>query len=873
MGQCPVLGRMMKYFYWLLAVTTTLSFGIADAKNSRQVQLESNNTYTRIILPLRRNTSFQVSEEIRHNSIQVELDSYYAIATNELNNEFQDRRVKSISLEKGETGNAKFTIKTNSLDTKHFVYFRPNPPSLVVDIWHAYKNAQKSKVKVQRKVAAKPKEKKQNNSKVDFVVKPLNFKNSIFYEFPSELPEFVYDGANFSTEKEPDPGAGWKWRKADRKKPGGTNFSLAAKLYERRQFALAIKAVEFARRDYPTSPYHLEMTYLEALAYRELAKVTKNESFFNLATEKLKELVLKQNKEGEYPPFSMKIRMFFAAEAFQQHRWLDAISEFEYVTSFGGREISTDDQEYAAILTAMAKSYLELRQFRRAERLLRNIDQKYAHTDLGHEALYRLGASLSYEKAYKKAIQAYHKALNKYPKLDKKFPDTYYRLAINYYQLGMYEKSKSAFEEFVKRHPSNTLAGLALVRLGEIAEAKSGNLNLARKYYVKAMERFPYTTSSKLAQTRLARLDIHREQDLDFTRSQLTKIVKDEHEALTIRTLARGVLINYALKAKDLEQAIEQSKKGMADLSGKFYTYFKNLYVKSLHMKWKSLVQANQYTKALNYYEKNRKWLDNIGDDKLFQLGEIFSGLGLYNTSYKYLEMFAESKTSKDGRYPSSKRLNRKLQSLKANSEFRSGDYKVAENLFADDTSIEGLAKRVESLQKLNRLTEAKQLALNSFEKFKSNSQHIPEATFNKSMIIFGNAVLVYHEKRKELEPKEQFLAKFLKENKSLDDSFLYEYADVLWSQRKFVKSVAEYKKALTDYPDSIRASRAKYRLGLAYIEVGDRKSAVKILTDLTSSSQNIWAESAKRELELIAWEDKYSFILGDSKPSGLDIL
>ena len=60
--------------------------------------------------------------------------------------------------------------------------------------------------------------------------------------------------------------------------------------------------------------------------------------------------------------------------------------------------------------------------------------------------------------------------------------------------------------------------------------------------------------------------------------------------------------------------------------------------------------------------------------------------------------------------------------------------------------------------------------------------------------------------------------------------------------------------------------------MALSYIALGERMDAVKLLTKLADSSQNIWGESARQELKLIDWEKKYSVILGDLPPMGLGI-
>jgi hypothetical protein len=58
----------------------------------------------------------------------------------------------------------------------------------------------------------------------------------------------------------------------------------------------------------------------------------------------------------------------------------------------------------------------------------------------------------------------------------------------------------------------------------------------------------------------------------------------------------------------------------------------------------------------------------------------------------------------------------------------------------------------------------------------------------------------------------------------------------------------------------------------MSLLSVGKREDAVKLLTELRDSGKNVWAESAKQELELLGWEKKYSSVLKTLPPSGLGI-
>ena len=80
------------------------------------------------------------------------------------------------------------------------------------------------------------------------------------------------------------------------------------------------------------------------------------------------------------------------------------------------------------------------------------------------------------------------------------------------------------------------------------------------------------------------------------------------------------------------------------------------------------------------------------------------------------------------------------------------------------------------------------------------------------------------------------------------------------------------YTEALAKFPKGERADRGRYNRGMSLLSVGKREDAVKLLTELRDSGKNVWAESAKQELELLGWEKKYSSVLKTLPPSGLGI-
>jgi tetratricopeptide (TPR) repeat protein len=475
-----------------------LKADFAKAETSPSLQTFPN--FSRLVFPVHPQATFRVqpdSADPRKFILGIEGPSMEPWGKTQA----KDVLVSEVVVSRDATASKEAVVNLAGKNSEYFAYFQPTPPAVIVDIWPS------SSPDPQRNVASTPEPKKVAKSKTSKIVQKQNFpfleqKKNFFYEFPAVIPDYVYKGNNFNTQIERDPGSGWNWTEPNLETPGGINFSLAQKLFARKQYSLAIKSIEFARRDHSQSPYMDEMSYLEALSYRNLAIQEKNSFLLNRSEEQLKELMLKPAGKDGYLPFANKIRMYFASEAYRNQRWLDAISHFEFITTM---KSSAAEADYQGIVLASAEAYLALRQFRRAERIYRSVMTESPNTDYAKEAEYRWGNLLTLERAFKKADEVFDRAHKEYPSFESIREEAFFNQAEANFGLGNFKKSQQLFRKFVELHPANTLGGMAYVRLGELAEMVDKNLEGAKEFYTQASRRFPYSVGDTLAKIRLAR--------------------------------------------------------------------------------------------------------------------------------------------------------------------------------------------------------------------------------------------------------------------------------------------------------------------------------------------------------------------------------
>ncbi len=826
--------------------------------------LETSASFSRLVIPVNAKSRFSVKEE--SGQVVLKLEDNPRPAEVKVTS---DQRIKKINLlhSGSTTQEIGLMLEDSSLD--YFAYYQPSPPSIVIDIWPKKAEAKSAEIGSRvpaevKKPIAKPAVAKKINEK------PLSLKDNFFFQIPIIVPNFVYSGDSFDTSKERNISGGWNWTKPDNNIPGATNFSLAQKLFERKQYALCIKTIEFARRDYPAGKYSDEMDFLEALAYREMGLAEKDQFLTTKSEEKLQELMLRESREGGYLPFSSKIRIFFASEAYRNERWLDAVSHFEFITTGKNAE---KEQDYTGIVMAMAEAYFQLRQYRRVERIYRSLDGKEATKSMIPEAAYRLGNIHAHEKALKKADKAFRDALRKYPEHEAIRVEAYFNLAEVNFGMGDFKKSEEYFLKFLELHPSNTLAGLALVRMGEISELLRKDTNKASEYYLSAINRFPFSLADTLGRLRRARLNVKTEKDIDFQIGSISDVIKSEPIPEEVKRIAHETLIGYLMQSERFEEAAKSSEEGMSITSGVGYEIMKRLYVDALRMQVQQLNKKMAYDQLLALYKQKTEWLEKIGPELYKELAEAYRGLGIYETSNQFLARYAEeTRNSVHGRNPSSlERAQDQIALNRAKGEYLQGRFgSLLETLDGFD-DIASLRLKVKALLKLNRNNEAKAMSEILFQKVLSTKSSNKKAR-DEAIIDATEARIVLANERKDYADLESGLQRAIAQLSSRNERFEVMLGDALWFQEKHRPAISAYRKSLEFAKSDERIARANYRMAMSQIAVGEKMEAVNILTKIRSGSQNIWSESARRELELIEWEKKYSVIIGDLPPMGLGI-
>jgi tetratricopeptide (TPR) repeat protein len=835
--------------------------------------IETLGQLTRLQIPVTNGSSFRMLSG-KGGELTLVLDRVTTAALDPLTS-LSDSRVQKISVRAIGLDKAEVVVRFQEAGTESFAYQQGT--NLVVDLWKGSNPAAavaKAEVPAElpkrvKTAAAKPARapaavKKEATKPKAAQAEPLKIDRDLFQKFYFPMPELTLSATDkgldlplkFEIEDR------WKFGQGDKDTDDGKGFEFAKSLFTQKKYGLCLKTIEIVLRDQPKTPHEPELILLRALAYRRLGDTNKAEFLGTRSEQMLVELAARRDDKGRPLPFQRLIVLSFAQKELAASNWLAAIEHLEYVV----QNTRPKDPEFPYVQFLLAGCYAKVSQPRRAERLYSYVTEHFPKHILAKESAYRTADLLALEKNYQRVTEESRDALSAYPEFEKVRPEVLFEMGEAYFWLGNYAKAEKAFKRYTDVAPSQTTAGLAWVRLGEIDELHRSDTQAAREKYFRAKNGYPFSKGDLVASVRLARIDLANEKDPAFVVRTLREMLADKALDWDLRRMAELTLSDYLLLAGETESAIQITSAGMAQTDGSVYELYKRAYQKALFTRLSGLAKDKKYAEALALYEKEKKWLEQYGPETLRVASTIYGGLGLYSTANKMMERYTDELAK--GRMPSSIAGQGQLRREKAANSFARGAYtETLENLDGSQDALSTYMKAMSHFR-VSQKTQA-------FAAADRVLAMIPGAKeqFNDDMIENVVEILIDRdngERDFERMGRDVAIGRALmsKDNERL----AFAAADALWYQKRHKEAAEAYRQALGKHTTGIRAERGKYNLGMSLVSLGQRDEAVKLLTELRNSGQSVWAESAKQEIQLIEWEKKYSSVLRTLPPGGLGI-
>jgi tetratricopeptide (TPR) repeat protein len=853
--------RTQVVFSWLMMLVGFLTAVAAVA--SETPKLQSMDQYTRIQIPVAAGSTFRLING-QNGEATLVVDRIRPGALDAVKS-WQDSRLRGVALNPVGLDTVELKLQFKSSATESFAYLQGG--MVVVDLWAGATPS--APPILARKLPTVIKQAKAPTRKIASVpvkaappVRPLRREIDLFQRFILPMPELRIEakGAGFDLPPRGEIEELWKFSAGKPNSEAGASYEFAQKLYREKKFGLALKTIEISRRDHPESPHTNELKLLEALCYRRLGEATKTEALALKSEQLLEELGGQRDKAGRPMPFQKAIRLYFAQKEFNRGNWLQAIQHLEFVAN----STTEDDLDLPFVHTMLAEAYTKVNQPRRSERVYRFLFERYPQHALAKEARYRIANLLAVEKNYNRVTEEGEAALAAYPEYEKNRSEVLFNMGEANFWLGRYAKAEKYFRRFTEISPAQTNAALAWVRVGEILELSKGDVAGAREAYFRAKNSYPFSRGDLVATVRIARIDVETEKEPAFIVKTLQGMLTDKTIDGELRRMAELTLAEYLLITGEIDKAVELSRVGMAQTEGNAYEAYKLAYIKSLFTKIGALNREKKFSESLALYEKEKKWLDLYGPEIFRAMADAYRGLGLYATSNDLMERYA--KEARGGRSLASRAQEEELSLAKGKNSYARGDYAEALAHLPDDDDGEIIAMRALAEFRLGRKKNAYLAADRALARTEVNKlsdavlSDLAEVLIDRSMVErdFGRM-------EKDIGRVKKLLSKE-------DERLTFAAADALWYQKKHDQAEKAYEAAIAAYPKGDRTDRARYHQGMSFISLGKSDAAVKVLTTLKESGGSVWAESAKQELDLLAWEKKYSSVLRTLPPSGLGI-
>lgn len=869
--------------------------------------LETYSQYSRIKIALKPGIKFQlIQENSKVSKIVIE-----GMSPQEYGNlqGMSDQRVRSIQVKTNSDTKGQISLQLSEGSVRAFAYANPQATELTVDLWNgdekkenlhasselpkfakgkktkilAIESARGQIVKAQpssRGLASQTDLIDEYKRKARLIeVLPLSRDRDVFEPFPLRMPELVMDTGlkEFSIPPTENFEDQLKFIPGDKNEEDGAAYEMARRLYKAKKYGLAIKTIEITNREHPKTKYDHYLKLLEAICYLKLAKATNTPSLLQKGEATLSFLAAYLDSNGHHLPFDLAIHTYFGTKAYNAGLWLDALKNYEYVNA----SMRPENPIYPYLNMLMADLYIEVGQIRRAERILRFLRERFPKHPVAGESAYRAVDLLSQEKTFSRVNEMMVEALKNYPNYEKIRPEATFNNAEAYFWLKNYSQAEKYFKRYMEINGSHSNGGLALVRLGEIAEIQHGNLEKAKQYYLEAINHYPFSLGFRLATVRLGRININDETNDSYVLDQLKDQWKTKELSTNRSIMMELVLTKYLRKTGNYDQAIEIARKGMSGPEGPAYEGYKIEFIQTLYRKLVALYESKEYGAAIDLYEKEKMFLEAYGPATFLIVSNVYNEIGLHGVSNDFYKKFLDSKSKEDsqatvatksakqGRKIASESSDVEMNIILAQNHFANGEYEEAIKMLPAGENYPKLYIRAIAKYRLNEKKLAYESAEKALKKLKTNPELIKADEVDELVIVMGDK---FQEERnfRQMEELVKSAQNLVKEDRDVLDFML---ADALWYQKKHKEAIQAYKAALEAFPKSSRLERSKYNLSISLMNLGNRDEAVKFLTELSEVPSGIWSESAKRELDLIQWEKKYSSILKTLPPTGIGVV
>ncbi len=528
----------VRIFFLGMISVLLISVAPSHVQANSSLQLESLKTHSRLALAL--DPSIEAEWKDIDGGFKLLLkgvalqDLYLGGADLEF---LKDSRLESVQVSENDsgvtiTGKWKFAAGENAIANpkmEKFTYREKEPARFVVDFWpkggttvSEFRKKKNDEVRKNAVARSELEAAQRRNRKIAaeqaiaiesdvsrFCKEPLKEGVDPFLEFTPhhEVPDF----SAFLPSGQPDenyPFMDGKKGAADEK-----YVTLATELYEKRDYALVIRTLDFFDKEAPKSIHRVDMRFLRANAFLKLGLKEKANATFEEVREK-----------NPGTPAALASALYLAVEKMKEGNDLQIIDRFLWLAT----QYPTHKNVWAWRMIA-AESLYKIKQSDRAIKEYAWIAENAPSGEARASASLRIGDAYLTRSQYDRALAAYFDSAKQFPDESKQLPSAQINRGESLYWLGQLDRAEEQFRDFNNRFPGHPAGWRALLRIAEIEGRRPGPeaSKRSRDGFLEAINRFPFSPGAVIARMRLIPCDDHAGFDSrtanEFFKSQTEK--------------------------------------------------------------------------------------------------------------------------------------------------------------------------------------------------------------------------------------------------------------------------------------------------------------------------------------------------------------
>ncbi len=644
---------------------------------------------------------------------------------------------------------------------------------------------------------------------------------------------------------------------------------LLLTLFERKRFAVFIKAYDYFVNKYPDSEYLEIVKNLCAHVYLARWRESQKLQDFQRTKQLLYELV-HRDKESPLREYNYLLMAFMEMERG------DALATVQTFQAF--LKDYPNSTQVPQIRKGLAEALVKLAKFDEATSEYEILAKDFSKTAEAQESVYRMGDVAFSKGDYSAAIRLYENAIRKFPQYEKSYPNLNFNMAEARFWQKDFKKSLDNYVRFVNLFPAHEHGGYALTRIGELLGILGADPRRMMGALLESHFRFGGSPGAKVARIRML-----SQQMRNMKPKELKKALEEISELEKTVALKGISEFNTLMVAEGLTQ-----RGDFQDALAQLVTYYQknplsvnhDIFRSRIHRnianQMKSHVENQEFMKTLDFYAKYAStWLKNNDriDVQAF-LGQAFEQAGVYPEAKKiYSDALAHrlrivgSRDEKERKVqehlPSSSSLRLRIAASLAQDRQYAESFKILKEIGAGADLTP--AETVERVQ-LNALIAEQR---NDSERARQALRTLANQWQGDPALVAPVNLQLAKMHMKLNQPKEAEIYADLalaaeKDGETAVDAKVIAGAmsvrgDALAAQRKPIAAAETYQRLLERFEASVPLANVRYRLGQILYERGDLKGAENVWSRLEGSPQEFLLKIGKEKLADTRWRDEYN--------------